>query len=128
MNKADLIKGLRGLADELKPFTQEVRFGVLVCDGTAYVQAEPKQADTYALMWWSTLNSIADLLDTQDTLLSAEQITHLRQQLIGGMGSFTDYCIDMRNVAGMQRRQPISASTNDDLSCLKSLDNLSRAG
>ena len=95
MNKTDLINGLRGLADELKPFTQEIHSGGRVWNGNAYVAAEPKKADPYALMWWSTLTSTADLLEAQDTLLSSEQTLLLRQKLFGGMGSFNDYCIDV---------------------------------
>ena len=94
MNKDDLIAGLRGLAEELKPFTQEVRSGGRVWNGTAYVQAESRQADPYALMWWSTLTFTADLLGAQDTPLSAEQSAQLRRKIFGGMGSFNDYCID----------------------------------
>ena len=94
MNKLDMITGLRGLAEELQPFTQEVRSGGRVWNGTAYVQAEARQADPYALMWWSTLTETANLLDAQDGALSAKQIEHLRHKFFGGMGSFADYCID----------------------------------
>ena len=96
MNKLDIVAALRGLAEELQPFTHEVRSSARVWDGTAYVQAEARQADPYALMWWSTLTETADLLDAQDGGLSAKQIEHLRHKFFGGMGSFADYCIDIK--------------------------------
>jgi hypothetical protein len=94
MNKIDIIVGLRALAEELQPFTQEVPSGGRVWNGTGYVKSEARQADPYALMWWGTLTETADLLDAQDGTLSAKQIEHLRNKLFGGMGSFNDYCID----------------------------------
>lgn len=95
MNKKDVILGLRELAGELQQFTQEVHAGSRVWNGVAYVQASARQADPYALMWWSTLNEIANLLEAQDDALNSKQIEHLRHKLFGGMGSFNDYCIDV---------------------------------
>ena len=92
--KSIIVMGLRALAEELQPFTQEVRSGARSWNGDAYVQSNPRQADPYALMWWSTLTEAADLIDTQDGVLSPRQTDHLRRRLFGGMGSFNDYCID----------------------------------
>lgn len=94
MNKHELIEGLRNLAEELKPFTQEVRTGSRVWNGTAYVQTAPRQADPYALMWWGMLTTIAELLEAQESPPSEKEVVLLRQKLFGGMGSFSDYCID----------------------------------
>ena len=94
MDKQNLITGLRSLADELVPFTQNVQGGSRVWNGTAYVTTELRKLDSYALMWWSTLTAIADLLSAQRNPLEPEQIQQLRKKLFGGMGSFNDYCID----------------------------------
>ncbi len=94
MNKHELIQGLQNLAEELKPFTEEVRIGSRVWNGTAYVQAAPRQADLHALMWWGILTTIAELLEAQESPPSGRQAALLRQKLFGGMGSFSDYCID----------------------------------
>lgn len=94
MNKLDIVAGLRVLAKELQPFTQEVRSGARVWNGSAYVQTKARQADPHALMWWSTLTEAADLLETQDGALSTKQIEHLRHKFFGGTGSFADYYVD----------------------------------
>lgn len=94
MSKIDITLGLRALAEELQPFTQEVITGGRVWNGTGYVQSEARQADPYALMWWGILTEAAVLLDAQDGALSAKQIDYLRNKLFGGMGSFNDYFID----------------------------------
>lgn len=94
MDKIDFIAGLRAAAAELQPFTKDVQSGGRIWNGTAYIQSAPKQADSYALAWWSVLMEIADLLETQDAALSLNQAEHLRRKLFGGMGSFADYCVD----------------------------------
>lgn len=94
MNKDELIRGLRNLAEELKPFTQEVKTGGRVWNGTTYAQTAPRHADPYALMWWGILTSIAELLEAQDAPASEKQVTLLRKKLFGGMGSFNDYNLD----------------------------------
>ena len=94
MNKITLIQSIRNLANEIKPFTQNIRSGSKTWDGNAYVQAEPRQADPYALMWWSVLTTIAELLDAQESELSSRQVKYLRERLLGGMGSLADYSVD----------------------------------
>ncbi len=94
MEKQNLINGLRSLADELRPFTENVQAGSRVWNGTAYVTSELRQLDSYALMWWNTLTAIADLIEAQRNPLEPEQIEVLQKKLFGGMGSFSDYCID----------------------------------
>lgn len=95
MNKHELIQGLQNLAEELKPFTQDVRTGSRVWNGTAYVQAAPRQADPYALMWWGMLTTIAELLEAEESSPSEKQVALLRQKLFDGMSSFNDYSIDV---------------------------------
>lgn len=85
-----IISGLRALAAELEPFTHEVQSGALVWDGNAYVKSNPRKADSYALAWWSTLNSIADVIERQNTPLTQQQIDYLKKKLFGGMGSLRD--------------------------------------
>lgn len=96
MKKIELIINLRSLTEELQPFIQEVKSGARIWNGLSYVQSEAREADPYALMWWGILTEIIDLLEAQDTELGAKQIEHLRAKLVGGMGSFNDYCIDTR--------------------------------
>lgn len=96
MKKIELINKLRLLAQELEPFTQEVKIGSRIWNGVSYAQPEAREADSYALMWWGILTEIIDLLQAQDTELGAKQVEHLRCKLVGGMGSFNDYCIDTK--------------------------------
>jgi hypothetical protein len=95
MERIAIIQGIRSLADELKPFTQTISSPSRVWDGKAYVKSESREADPYALAWWHTLTTIADLLYLQETELGKRQVEYLRGKLFGGMGSFADYCIDV---------------------------------
>jgi hypothetical protein len=46
-------------------------------------------------MWWSTLLEMAALLEAQDAEMNQKQVDHIHQKLFGGMGSFSDYSIDV---------------------------------
>lgn len=96
MNNVEIVQGLRDLADELKPFTQEATAGSRVWNGRAYVAAEPRELNPYALAWWTALTSLADLIERQDTPLSQQQFEYLKKQLFGGMGSFSDFSLDRK--------------------------------
>jgi hypothetical protein len=96
MSNLDIVQGLRGLADELKPFTQEVTTGSRVWNGSAYVEAEPRKLNPYALAWWSALTSIADLIELQNAPLTPQQFDYLKKRLFGGMGSLSDFALDTK--------------------------------
>jgi hypothetical protein len=93
MNKADFNQ-LRSTAEELRPLTQSTSIGAAIWDGTKYVRGDVKAPDAFALAWWSILNTIADLLEAQDSPLSDNQINYLTRVLFGGMGSFNDLFFD----------------------------------
>ena len=103
MNRADatrLTGLLRGLAGILKPFIDACEPGTLGWDGESYAPVtEAKPRDPYALAWWCTLTTMADLLDAQDQAPSAKQVAYVRHSLLGGMGSLQDFSIDP-DVAG----------------------------
>lgn len=63
--KSNIVGQLREVAAELEPFTSETVPGTLRWDGTSYAQTAPKKADVFALVWWSALTSIADILERQ---------------------------------------------------------------
>jgi len=100
MNVHDVITGLRALADELKPFINEYIAGSMVLDATKgkYVPVDPRQADRFALAWWSTISTLADILELQPGPLTAEQRDYLKRKLFGGMGSFADFSLDVRTL------------------------------
>lgn len=95
-NTSKIVGGLRALADELKPFMDEVLEGSRVWNETAYVAAVPSSADKYALAWWSTLTSIADMLERQGGALTDQQFVYMKQLLYGGMGSFNDFSLSTK--------------------------------
>ncbi len=96
MSNTDIVQGLRGLADELKPFTQEVTVGSRIWNGSAYVVAEPRKLNPYALAWWSALTSMADMIERQDAPLTRHQFEYLKKRLFGGMGSLCDFSLDKK--------------------------------
>jgi len=98
MSTPELIQGLRDLADELKPFTQELTSDSRVWNGSAYVKAEPQRLNPYAFAWWSALTSIADLIERQDGPLTQQQIDYLKNRLFGGMGSLSDFSLDSKEI------------------------------
>ena len=85
---------LRSIADELKPFIESSSSGSLSWNGTAYVKGKDKSPEPYALAWWSTLCTIADLLEAQESTLSAKQYDYLKRVLFGGMGSLNDFWLN----------------------------------
>ena len=94
----DFIRALRGIADELEPFIQSTTPGASTWSGTAYVANEEiKNPDPYALAWWSTLRTIADLIEAQECPLSTNQLSYLKRTLFGGMGSLLDFHLDERS-------------------------------
>jgi len=91
---SNFIAALRSIADELKPFIESSSTGSLSWNGTAYVKGKDKSADPGALAWWSSLNTIADLLEAQESTLSAKQYDYLNRVLFGGMGSLNDFWLN----------------------------------
>ncbi len=97
MNKTAFIKHLRATADVLTPLTRSIHPGSRVWDGTNYVAvagANSDEPDPYALVWWSKLLAIADLIEAQDSPISAKQLEWLRGALFGGAGSLNDLYFD----------------------------------
>jgi hypothetical protein len=92
--KSHIVGQLRDVASELEPFTSELVPGTLHWNGTSYAQTAPKNRDVFALVWWSALTSIADILERQAGPLTPDQIDYLNRKLCGGMGSFNDFRLD----------------------------------
>lgn len=89
--QTELIKALKDLANVLQPFTKSGVAGAREWNGSAYVEtSESKEPDPYALAWWSTLNTVAGLIESQEGLLADRQKQYLRHILFGGMGSLSD--------------------------------------
>jgi len=103
MTKIELTTNLRSITEELQPFIQEVRPGGRIWNGSSYVESEAREADPYGLMWWGILTEIIDLLEAQDSELGIKQVEHLRGKLVGGMGSFNDYCIDTKRCGDLAK-------------------------
>jgi hypothetical protein len=72
--KAEFVRQLRAAADRLKPLV-----------------TTPVLTDSYALMWWALLGSMAELIEAQDGPINLNQKKFLRTSLFGGMGSLIDY-------------------------------------
>src|SRR5262245_40965697 len=99
MDKTTLARYLRAVAKDLEPLTRVARAGGLSWDGCEYTRASSdKQPDPYALAWWSMLNAVADMIDYQDGELSSRQISYLKSELFGGMGSLNDLWFDERRL------------------------------
>jgi hypothetical protein len=66
-------------------------------DGNEYKRVTREtHAEPYALAWWSKLNTLADMIDYQDSELSPKQLSYLQRALFGGMGSLNDLWFDER--------------------------------
>lgn len=103
MNKTEFIKQLRDTAAEIKPLTEATSAGALVWDGIKYAKGEVKQADAYALSWWSILGTIADLIEAQESPLSQRQLAYIERVLFGGMGSLNDLYFDPKTLGARAR-------------------------
>jgi hypothetical protein len=99
MHKTTFVNELRALAKDLEPLTQAATCGDMAWDGKEYRRVtSDAHLDPYALAWWSTLNTLADMIDYQDTELSRRQISYLQRVLFGGMGSLNDLFFDERRL------------------------------
>jgi hypothetical protein len=97
MNKTRLVNRLRAVAKDMEPLTQAAKAGGMTWNGNEYIRATTdKDPDPYALAWWSTLNTLSDIIEYQDTELSPRQISYLERILFGGMGSLNDLWFDER--------------------------------
>jgi hypothetical protein len=97
MQKTTLIKHLRAIARLLEPLTHAAGPGDMAWDGKEYRKVTNEaHPDPYALAWWSKLNTLADMIDYQDSELSSKQLSYLQRALFGGMGSLTDLWFDER--------------------------------
>jgi hypothetical protein len=90
MNTIDLIKQLRATSEALRPLTQSVSANAKTWDGTSYVKGQSRSADPTALVWWTVLNTIADLIEAQESPATPRQVAYLKRALFGGMGSLND--------------------------------------
>ena len=73
---------IRSIAAELKPFIAFSSKNSLIWNGDKYIKTnKEKSPDPYALAWWTKLNTIADLLDSQETSISKEQFKYLENVL-----------------------------------------------
>lgn len=95
MNAGLLVEKLRRTADILQPFTRPPRPGALVWNGTAYVPSSDGSFDPYALSWWGILTTAADLIDAQGHPISTAQRDYLERMLFGGMGSLSDFMLNV---------------------------------
>jgi hypothetical protein len=53
--------------------------------------------DHSAVAWWSSLTSIAEMIDRQRWPLTKPQLEYLRSTLFGGMGSFQDWSLEQQS-------------------------------
>jgi len=98
MNKQAFVEHLRETAQILKPYTSQEAPGTKRWDGAAYVESEATQFEPQALVWWSMLTAIAEMVDKQDVPRSEKQTSYLNGLLFGGMGSLNDLSISSRSV------------------------------
>jgi len=97
MQKITLINHLRAMARDLEPLTRAAAPGDMAWDGKEYRKVTSEaHPDPYALAWWSKLNTLADMIDHQDSELSPKQLSYLQRALFGGMGSLNDLWFDER--------------------------------
>ena len=112
---------LRDVALELKPLVGAATSNSLTWNGFKYVKGEEQKPDPYALAWWFTLISIADLIESQESPITNKQIDYFKRLLFGGMGSLNDLNFDSKklgatadriNVGLKQKMQVLFASLN----------------
>src|SRR2546423_874145 len=92
------IQQLKEIVFELRPLTEQRMSDSLAWNGEAYTAASPKSADPHALAWWSTLNTVAALLNAQECPLSDGQMSYLEKLLFGGMGSLNDLYLNENRI------------------------------
>ena len=113
MQKTIFISRLRAVAKDLEPLTQAATSGSMAWDGKEYKKVTTdKHPDPYALAWWSTLNTLADMIEYQQGELCPKQISYLKRVLFGGMGSLNDLWFDERRLgtiaAGVNKKLSVS--------------------
>jgi hypothetical protein len=124
MNKTRLVNRLRAVAKDIEPLTQAAKAGGMTWNGNEYVRATAdKQPDPYALAWWSTLNTLSDMIEYQDTELSPSQISYLERILFGGIGSLNDLWFDERRLGKLAKEinSKLSHSREELFSAFKAL-------
>ena len=95
MKKKAFIEELRSAGEILKPFIESHDAGSQKWDGSTYTKADKtKKPDPYALAWWSTLRTMADMLEAQESEITEKQKEYIQHELCGGMGSLSDFCLD----------------------------------
>jgi hypothetical protein len=90
MNTLKFIQQLRLIAEEPKPLTLSASSSAATWDGTRYAKGGATSADPVALVWWSILTAIAELVEGQESPLTTKQMEYLMRLLFGGMGSLND--------------------------------------
>jgi hypothetical protein len=110
MTTLTFIENLRKIAEVLKPFIRPPQQGALVWNGTSYV---PSTAafDPFALGWWGTLTTVADLVEAQGIPVTAAQREYLGKLFFGGMGSLNDFMLDAKTLGEPAREA--NAKLND---------------
>jgi hypothetical protein len=88
-----VVELLEECAATLQPFAETFEAGASKWNGTSYVPTlESQHGDMYALAWFSSFKTAAALLNGQDRP-SKIQIAVLRNEYLGGMGSFQDFSL-----------------------------------
>lgn len=99
MNKTEFVKHLRDIATEIKPLTESASSGAAVWNGTEYAKSgKIKKPDPYALSWWSILETIANLIEAQESPLNFKQLEYIEQVLFSGAGSLNDLYFDPKSL------------------------------
>lgn len=99
--KDEFIKQLRAAVRDLAPLTSAAPTGAAIWDGIRYTKGSAASPDPFALAWSSTLGTIADLIEAQESPLSLRQIDYLRRVLFGGMGSLNDLFFDPKSLGSV---------------------------
>jgi len=89
-----IVSQLREMAEQLKPFIDDIVAGSKVWDGNAYTITQPQTGDPFARVWWSVLETVADLLELDDRSLDHHHLEYIRSRFLSGMGSFADFQLD----------------------------------
>lgn len=124
------LRALRATVKILEPFAQTKSPGSMTWDGSAYTKASASQPDPYALAWSSALAAIADLIERQPCPLSVEQLSYLRAELFGGMGSLLDFEIDEERFgdAGLTANKQLSEACGQLFEAFEKLEKESQIG